>query len=202
VAYRRTPRVQARLDTQRLALVSAAADILAESGYAGCSINAVAARAGLASGSVYTHFRSKAELAAEVFRTLAESELEAVRTAAARGSALERLLAVIDTFAHRALRSPRRAYALLAEPVDPAVDQLRLEFRRSFRDVLATAITGGVAGGELPPQDSTVAAAALVGAIAEALTGPLLQGSSRTDVVTALSDFAVRAVGGSVHADA
>ena len=42
--------MQARLDAQRSALVAAAADILAEDGYAGCSITAVAGRAGVASG--------------------------------------------------------------------------------------------------------------------------------------------------------
>jgi AcrR family transcriptional regulator len=202
VAYRRTPRVQARLDAQRLALVAAAAEILGESGYAGCSVSAVAARAGVAAGSVYTHFGSKADLAAEVFRTLAEAEVDAVRNAARSGPPVDRILAVIDTFAGRALRAPRRAYALLAEPVDPAVDRLRLDFRRAFRDVLSDAVAAGVATGDLPPQDCTVAAAALVGAIAEALTGPLVEGVPSREIVPRLAEFAVRAVGGRVHADA
>jgi AcrR family transcriptional regulator len=200
MAYRRTPRVQARLDAQRAALVDAAALILGEDGYAGCSITAVAARAGVASGTVYTHFRSKAELAAEVFRRIATREVEAVRAAARQGSAVERTVAVIETFAGRALKSPRRAYALLAEPVDPAVDELRLEFRRAFRDVIADAIDSGVADGELPPQNATVVAAALVGAIGEALIGPLVTGDP--DTVPTLIQFATRAVGGPPRVDA
>jgi AcrR family transcriptional regulator len=196
VAYRRTPRIQARLDAQRGALVDAAAEILAEAGYAGCSITAVAARAGVASGTVYTHFRSKAELAAEVFRSTVAREVAAVRTAAATGSAVERLTAVIETFAGRALKAPRRAYALLAEPVAPAVDALRLEFRHAYRDVLADAIAAGVATGELPPQNAPVVAAALVGAIGEALVGPLAVGAADPDTVPSLISFAARAVGG------
>jgi AcrR family transcriptional regulator len=202
VAYRRTPRVQARLDAQHGALVEAAAAILAEDGYAGCSIAAVAARAGVASGTVYTHFRSKTDLAAEVFLRIVTREVEAVRAAAAGGSAVERTVAIIDTFAGRALKSPRRAYALLAEPVDPAVDELRLAFRRAFRDVIADAIEHGVADGELPPQNATVVAAALVGAIGEALIGPLVTGAPDPDTVPALIQFAIRAVGGPAHADA
>jgi AcrR family transcriptional regulator len=202
MAYRRTPRIQARLDTQRAALVTAAADILAEDGYAGCTITAVAARAGVASGTVYTHFRSKAELAAEVFRSIVTREVQAVQAAAASGTALERTAAVIETFAGRALKSPRRAYALLAEPVDPAVDDLRLEFRRAYRDVIADAIDQGVADGELPPQNAAVVAAALVGAIGEALIGPLVTGGPDPDTVPTLIRFAIRAVGGPPHAHA
>ena len=206
MAYRRTPRIQARLESQRASLITAAADILAESGYAGCSIAAVSARAGVASGSVYTHFRSKAELAAEVFRTIVTREVAAVREAAATGPAIDRLAAVIDTFAGRALKSPRRAYALLAEPVDPSVDALRLEFRQAYRDVIADAIDAGVHAGELPPQNATVVAAALVGAIGEALVGPLVTGATDSDrdpdTVPTLTRFAIRAVGGNDRADA
>ena len=202
MAYRRTPHVQARLDAQRSALVTAAADILTEAGYAGCSITAVATRAGIASGTVYTHFRSKAELAAEVFRTIVTREVDAVRDAAASGRATERVAAVIVTFAGRALKSPRRAYALLAEPVDPAVDALRLEFRHAYRDVIADAITAGVHTGELPPQNAAVVAAALVGAIGEALIGPLVTTGPDPDTVATLIQFATRAVGGDAHAHA
>ncbi len=59
------------------------------------------------------------------------------------------------------------------EPVDPVVDALRLQFRVAFRDIAAGAIDAGVAAGELPAQDAAVVAAALVGAIGEALAGPL-----------------------------
>ena len=202
MAYRRTPQIQARLDAQRATIVTAAAAVLAESGYAGCSIAAVASRADVAAGTVYTHFASKADLVAEVFRSIVTHEVERVRAAASAGSATERTAAVIETFAGRALQAPRRAYALLAEPVDPTIDELRLEFRRAFRDVIAEAIEGGIATGELPAQNASVVAAALVGAIGEALTGPLAAGGRRADTVTSLIEFATRAVGGHVHADA
>src|SRR5919107_891738 len=115
MAYRRTPRVQARLDAQRAAIVAAAAALLAEQGYAGCGMAAVAARAGVASGTVYNHFTGKVDLVAEVFRTIVSHEVEVVRTAAATGAAAECVTAVVETFARRALKSPRRAYVLLVE---------------------------------------------------------------------------------------
>ncbi|MGH8860130.1 MAG: TetR/AcrR family transcriptional regulator, partial [Jatrophihabitantaceae bacterium] len=174
MVYRRTAQVQARLDAQRARIVAAATHQLAEHGYAGCSVAAVAERAGVASGTVYNHVAGKADLVAEVFRAVVGREVAAV-VAAVRPApdAAARVTAIVETFALRALRSPRLAYALLVEPVDPMVDELRLEFRTAFRDIAVSAIEAGVATGELPAQDARVVAAALVGAIGEALVGPL-----------------------------
>lgn len=199
MAYRRTPAVQARLDEQRARLVSAAAQLLADEGYGACSVAAVAARAGIAAGTVYRHFPGKADLIAEVFRSVVGREVAAVRAAVeSEPDVVGRIAAVIETFAGRALKSPRLAYALLTEPVDPAVDELRLEFRIAFRDIVASAVADGVARGDLPPQNAEVVAAALVGAIGEALGGPLATGDADVDTVPTLIHFASRAIGAPV----
>ncbi|GAA2103907.1 TetR/AcrR family transcriptional regulator [Actinomadura alba] len=197
MAYRRTPRVQARLSQSRERILSAALALVAEQGYAGCSVAAVADRAGIATGSVYRHFPAKALLFADVFRTVSQREADALASAAERapGGARARIAAMIETFAGRALRAPRQAYALLAEPVDPAVDAERLIFRRLHHTLFARVIADGVAAGELPPQDVEVSAAALVGAVGEALVGPLAAGSAGPDTIPALIAFAQRAVG-------
>ena len=200
--YRRTPAVQARLDEQRARLVAAAAELLAEEGYGACSVATVAARAGIAAGTVYRHFDSKADLVAEVFRSVVSREVAAVRAAVdAEHDVASRVAAVVETFAGRALKSPRLAYALLTEPVDPAVDELRLEFRVAFRDIAATAIADGVRRGDLPPQNADVVAAALVGAIGEALAGPLASGAGDVDTVPTLVQFAHRAIGAADFVD-
>ena len=203
--YRRTPRVEARLSASRERILSAALAIVAEHGYAGCSVAAVARRAGVATGSVYRHFPAKTDLVAEVFRTASQREVDAVaRAAALERTAAESVAAVIETFAGRALRAPRMAYALLAEPVDPAVDAERLVFRRAYAEAIAGLITRGIAAGELPSQDVGVSAAALVGAIGEALVGPLAAGAdapARTagvaerSATTELITFAQRSIG-------
>ncbi|MGH3714641.1 MAG: TetR/AcrR family transcriptional regulator [Micromonosporaceae bacterium] len=200
--YRRTPAVQARLDAQRAAILDAAIGLLAEQGYAGCSMAAVAARTGIATGSLYKHFGNKSELAVELFRTVVTREVDAVSEAAHRpGDLVQQIVAVIETFAGRALKAPRLAYALLAEPVDPAVDAERLVFRRAFRDVFAERIALGVQSGVLPPQDPLITASALVGAGAEALVGPLSEGSASPGVVPAMVTFTMRALGGSDATD-
>jgi AcrR family transcriptional regulator len=173
--YRATPRTEARKARTRERIVDAALAQLAEGGYASASVQAVAARAGVATGSVYRHFPSKRDLFTEVFRRASGRELERMAEVVA-DQALnprERIAAAVEVFARRALAAPTRAYALIAEPVDPAVEAERLAFRRGYRDLFGAAIESAIAAGEAGPCDAETVAAALVGALGEALVGPL-----------------------------
>ncbi|MDP6978718.1 MAG: TetR/AcrR family transcriptional regulator [Myxococcota bacterium] len=155
-------------------MLDSALALVGEGGFGALSIKAVAQRADLATGTVYKHFASKAELCAEVFRLASEAELRRVQAATrGPGSAPERLGAAIGRFAERAVRGRRLAYALIAEPVDAAVDQERLRLREAYADVFATLVEEGVSEGSFREQDPSVSAAALVGVISEALVGPL-----------------------------
>ncbi len=181
-------------------LLAAAREITESDGYGAATVIAIAQSAGVATGTLYRHFPSKAELFAELFRVVCEHEVEAGHAAAAAGgSPVERLETVIATFADRALRNPRLAWALIAEPVDPLVDAERLAYRARYSELTATALQAGIDAGELPPQNVELTAAALVGGCGEALVGPLspLAGSrpSRGEIVTALRTFIRRAVG-------
>ncbi len=158
----------------RSRLVTATTELLQEGGYAAASVAAIAKRAGVATGTLYRHFPSKAELFVEVFREVCSREIVAVTKAAAgRRTATERVDAIVEVFATRALLNPRLAWALVAEPVDPLVDAERLAFRRTYRDHIALVLADGVRRGEFREQDVSLAAAALVGAIGDALIGPL-----------------------------
>lgn len=155
-------------------LVASTIELLQTGGYAAASVGAIAERAGVANGTLYRHFSSKAELFVEVFRAVCGRELAAMRKATeGEITATAMLDAVISTFATRALRNRRLAWALLAEPVDPLVDAERLAFRRTYRDDFARVLLRGIESGELPDQDVELTSAAVVGAIGEALVGPI-----------------------------
>jgi AcrR family transcriptional regulator len=198
VPYRPTEKTEARRAATRERIVGAALDQLAEGGYASASVNAIAQKAGIATGTVYRHFPSKSELFAEVFRRASARELAVMRDTAAHEElpARERIAAGAETFARRALAEPTRAYALLAEPVDPAVEAERLTFRRAYRDLFASTIEQGVGSGELPPQDAQTVAAALVGALGEALVGPLSPGhrNGNEALIASLVQFCLNAI--------
>lgn len=194
--YRRSAAVQARLDAQEETILRVAVALLADHGYAGLSIAAVAAEAGVATGTVYKHFASKAELASAVFRRAVGHEVDAVvRAAAGPGSTVERLSAAVETFAVRACKNPKLAYALLAEPVDPGVEQQRLAFRRAYARAFEAVIRDGVADGSIPPQDPSLCASAIVGAVGETLIGPLAGAPVPEAVVPEIVAFSVRALG-------
>lgn len=199
MAYRETPKTEARRAASRAQIVAAARGLIARGGYGEATVAAVAERAGVAVGTVYRHFPSKSELFAEVFREASQHEVDAMGVAlAGPGLAAERIAAGVEIFAERALRGRRLAWALLAEPIDPGVEAERLAFRRAYRDQLATVLREGITAGELPPQDPQATAAALVGAIGEALVGPLsptAAGGDAGPAINSLTDFCTRAIG-------
>jgi AcrR family transcriptional regulator len=184
-------------------LLRAAQELIEEGGYGATSVLAIAGRAGVAAGTLYRHFTSKEELFVELFRTVCDREVEAMRAAAAdlpdETGQVGRLVTVLQTFARRALRRPRLAWALLAEPVDPLVDAERLAYRERYRTMAARILRAGIEAGELPDQDPDLTAAALIGACGEALVGPLSPlNTSKPDteaVLEALRTFVIRAVG-------
>jgi AcrR family transcriptional regulator len=200
MAYRPTERTEARKAAVRKRIVAAARRLIARGGYTEAQITAVAAEAGVATGTVYRHFPSKAELFAEVFREASQHEVDAMREAVrgASGTAAERIAAGVEVFARRAMRGRRLAWALLAEPVDPAVEAERLHFRHSYRDLMAEVLADGIDAGEVPPQDVEATAAALIGAIGEAMVGPLsptANGGDPEALIASLVNFCTRAIG-------
>jgi AcrR family transcriptional regulator len=196
--YLPTEKTEARRLATREGIVAAALERVAGGGYAAAGIQPVAAGAGVAVGTVYRHFPSKGELFAEVFRRASQRELDVVVevTAADGRPASERVAAAVEAFCRRALAGPVLAYALIAEPVDPAVESERLRFRIGYRDAFARVLEDGVRDGELRPHDSSTVAAALVGALAESLVGPVstANGGSREALIATLVQFCQEAL--------
>jgi AcrR family transcriptional regulator len=191
--YRPTARTEARRAEVRERLVRAALDLVRRGGYRAASVASVAERAGVATGTVYRHFPSKSELFAEVFRVASQHEVDAVAKAmASPGPAVDRIAAAVETFARRALRGRRLAWALLAEPVDPAVEAERLAFRQSYAALFAASLREGVRDGSLPPQDPDLVAVALVGAIGEVLTQP--HSADDETLIASLVQFCLRSI--------
>ena len=191
------------LVSTRERLLRAAQELIEEGGYSAASVVAIAERAGVAAGTLYRHFDSKQELFVDLFRSVCAREERAMRAAAEDGGpsadAVRRLEDVFATFAERALRNPRLAWALIAEPVDPLVDAERLAYRERYAALIAEGLRAGIRAGELPEQNVELTAAALVGGCGEALVGPLspltVPSPSSEEIVAALRRFVGRAAG-------
>ncbi len=201
MAYRATARTEAHRVSTRQNILSAARGLVLAGGFTEVSMAAVAVRAGVATGTIYRHFSSKEALCAELFCAASKAEVDRVRRSVeGPGNASQRLADTARLFARRAIRGRHLAYALIAEPLDPALEQQRLDFRRAYATVFRSLLEEGVANKEFAPLDPHIAATALVGLLAESLVGPLapsshaLSGSGQQHLIEEISNFCLRAV--------
>jgi len=198
--YRRTENVIRRLAAREQAILDGAAALAAENGMGAVQIAGVAERAGIAAGTVYRYFPSKADLVAALIESAGERELAALREAADRAPGpLSALAAWITTFAARAFHARHLVWAITGEPVEPDLDRLRRDFRHALTADLAARIQSAVAGRHLPEQDANLAAPAILGALMEGLIGPLAVTSfdeaAARDAVQNAALLALRALG-------
>ena len=202
MVYRATQQTEERKARQRQAILDATRALVGAQGFGPVQVADVARAAGVAIGTVYRYFPSKPDLFAEVFAVAAQREVDHVQAAAeGPGTAVERLAEAVIVFTRRAARGRRLAYSLIAEPIDPAIEAERLRFRRAYDAVFRRLVAAGIAEGRFLPQDEAVASAAIVGALAEALVGPLapdaiMDAAALDGLVSAMVNFCLRALTG------
>lgn len=196
MAYRPTEKTRARKAQQRNSLLESAMVIIQEQGFQGVSISKVAKNAGMATGNFYKYFDSKSHLCAEIFSMATEIEVEVLEKILADDiGSKEKLKLTIRTLSKRAIRQKVRSYALLFEPVDPIVQQVRLSFRSQIAKIFEKLIAEGVSNGAFPSQLPRVSAAALVGVVPEALLGKYsMEILDDEQLIDSVTQFCLRAV--------
>lgn len=205
MVYRRTDKISERLADKRARILEAARDLVADGGWSAAQVDHVAIKAGVATGTVYRYWSSKADLCAEIVATVSTREVGIVKAVAdADGKPVEKLSAAVRAFANRALQGRRLAYALIAEPVDPEVETVRLEYRAQLAHCFERILREGIMRGAFPRLDPAVAAACIVGAFMEALVGPLAptKGDGRRadrHLVEQITQFCLRASTGTAE---
>jgi AcrR family transcriptional regulator len=121
------------------------------------------------------------------------------RAADAAPGPLSALAACIATFARRALAERRLAWAVLAEPIEPEADAMRLDFRQSIAAEIEARIRAARTRQLLPEQDARATAPAILGAVLEGLIGPLapepVDAAAARQAVQETTLLALRALG-------
>ncbi|MHA7810528.1 MAG: TetR/AcrR family transcriptional regulator [Marinobacter adhaerens] len=174
MAYRETEKMRQRKAEARKRIMECTYECVADGGFRSARITRIAGLAGVATGTIYRHFESREDLFAEIFRLATQREVDKVAEAlASGGNGAERLERALRQFAERALKSPTMAWSLIAEPVDPKVEEERLAYRKAYANLFEKAILEGIEEGCIPDQDARQSSTCLVGAIAESLVGPL-----------------------------
>lgn len=206
MAYRPTDHTRGVAEQRRQRYLDAATGMVAQHGFVGAKVKAIAEECETSVGSVYSYFDGRAELLAEVFRGAASYELDKVAHAVehAGPAPADQLDALVATFASRALAGRQLSYSLLFEPVDPAVEAERLRFRGAYHEMGERILRQGIADGAVPEQHARITAAAIIGAISEALVGRLTPAPAGTapdlsddEIVAEIQNFCRRAIGAS-----
>jgi AcrR family transcriptional regulator len=154
-----------RIERTRCAVLEATIALLAESGYGAVTIEAVAARSGVAKSTIYRHWPGRVELIHDAFL-----ELKPPVVPPSEGDVREQVIAVLENFARTAGESQwaRCLPSLIAAAArDPEAARLHNELSCRGRQSLLDLLAAGVANGDLPPDlDPEL--------MTEALAGPIL----------------------------
>jgi AcrR family transcriptional regulator len=194
------PHYNLPLHDKRARFLAAAIDLVATVGFRDTQVSAIAERAGMAPATLYRYFKSRESLLVQVVAHVSQHEVNVVAGIAMGDEAPTKLLRdCAYTFGSRAIRAKLLGYALVAEPVDSAIEIERLAYRSKLMRVFQTVIERGMRTGEFTEQDPEVSSACIVGSLFEALVGPLARNNDvserqRLERVGQIADFCVRAV--------
>jgi TetR/AcrR family transcriptional regulator of autoinduction and epiphytic fitness len=152
-----------RIERSRMLILKAAVDQLAEAGYGGFSVEAVAARAGVAKSTLYRHWPDKLALITDAFGSFHEHMSPDITDASPR----ERVQRLVRHVAEVLLDSTfSRCIPALIEAAqrDPQLREFHHHYSTRRRQELVEVIAHGVAAGDLPGHvDPELAALALLG---------------------------------------
>lgn len=191
---------EARSLDKKTQILNAARSVVMDGGFRELQMNAVAAAGGIAVGTIYRYFASRADLCASIVSVTSQRELDVLMAiAGSEGTATEKLHDGVRTFTSRALRGRRLAYGLIFEPIDPAVENARLEYRRAIARVFEGIIRAGMSAREFREVDPQIAATCLVGAFMEGLISALAPDAPAIDkrgelIVQAIADICLASV--------
>lgn len=194
------PAKQNRSIDKKAHILRASRSVVMDGGFQNLQMNAVAAAAGVAVGTIYRYFSSRAELCAAIVSVTSQREVDVLSgIAMAEGTPSQKMRDAVRTFAARAMRGRRLAYGLIFEPIDPEVESTRLKYRRAVARIFESIIREGISTGEFREVEVEIASACLVGAFMEGLIGSLApdtgSGQERAEAIAnAIADLCLAAV--------
>jgi AcrR family transcriptional regulator len=156
----------ARLKRERI--IATAVELFHNNGLGNTTLEAVAVKMNVTKPFIYSHFKSKSDLLAEICAHGIRASLEVLnRVVASEGSATEKvqtlvrdfMLAVLENQGHIAIYTREQKH--LSKKDSDAIDNMRREFDRKFSALLKE----GVASGEFIVDDVQMASLAIGGIV-------------------------------------
>ncbi|WP_245720479.1 TetR/AcrR family transcriptional regulator [Nocardia uniformis] len=162
--------VEDRQRQRRARFLESGLTVFARDGYANSSVGAICKDAGLSSRQFYEEFTGRESLLLELYEQIDRESREAVAATIAERSdatAIEIIDAAVRAYIESIGRDPRKARVALVEVVGagPKVEKFRLELRRAWGALLASAAEDAAMHGEIPPGDYEMRVLAIIGAV-------------------------------------
>lgn len=179
MVYRKTAKVQEKLDERASKIIRAARELLAEKSYHGASIKSVAKKAGIATGTFYLYFRNKEALFNAIVDEMYAELLDAITKARNKhNNALDKLKASMEACVKLFIKEQHLAKILLVQI--PSANTLFNNILTEIEDELIVLtkkdLDEAVENGLLPEQDTFITSIAFVGTFREVLITWLRRG--------------------------
>ncbi|QLY34192.1 TetR/AcrR family transcriptional regulator [Nocardia huaxiensis] len=162
--------VEDRQRQRRARFLESGLTVFARDGYANSSVGAICKDAGLSSRQFYEEFTGRESLLLELYEQIDRESRDAVSATIAERSdaaAIDIIDAAVRAYIESIGRDPRKARVALVEVVGagPKVEKFRLELRRAWGALLASAAEDAAMHGEIPPGDYEMRVLAIIGAV-------------------------------------
>ncbi len=194
--------VEDRQRQRRARFLESGLTVFTRDGYANSSVGAICKDAGLSSRQFYEEFTGRESLLLELYQQIDNESRDAVTAALEKrsdASALETIDAAVRAYVEAIGSDPRKARVALVEVVGagPKVEKFRLELRKVWGSLLASAAENAAMQGEIPTGDYEMRVLAIIGAVNYVVDS--WSGSDprppRDDVIRVLSRVIMGAVG-------
>ena len=181
-------------------ILEAAADVFADKGFYGAAVDDIVRASDTSKGSFYFHFPNKQGIFTALLDHLTARLLDRVESAIGEaqdpGARLDAALqAVIGAFSQR--RRLARLLLVEAAGLGHAVDERLMAVHERFTRLIQRHLDDAVAAGQIPRQDTALAACAWMGALNEVVVRWLYTGQPEPleSALPGLSTLLMRSVG-------
>jgi AcrR family transcriptional regulator len=185
-------RVRQRNEARRLDILRAAARVFRRRGIAAAGMREIAEEAGLSPGNLYHYFSGKDEILLFCQERTLERMLAAVTEA--RGTAAERLRAVLQAHVHSMLDELESATAHLdVEALPERMRAQMIEKRDAYERAIRGIVAAGVKSREFARCDAALVTRAMLGAVNWTARWYRPEGpQTPSEIAQALSDYLVK----------
>jgi len=180
-------------------ILNAAMEVFAARGYHGTVVDTITAASGTSKGAFYHYFPSKQAIFLTLMDELASDVEHGVELViASEQGALAKVEAALQVVLETAAARRDLVRILLIEAVGlgPTLEGAHLEIHRRFARLIQRHLDRATTDGDIPPQDTALAARAWIGALNEVITQWLMSGTSDLmSSLPALRTLLLRSIG-------